>query len=131
MFIDQNEAMVAKQAQVITDLREEMRRKEIGYKAELQGLLDTNAKLGASIKENQKAGRFYLQLQRAILDNPILQSEWERFCSFLKLADFDEYKKKSEEPGPAEAADETETPEFLSLPNKWVNYKPPYLRNIR
>lgn len=33
------------------------------------------------------AGQFYMMLQGVITENPILQSEWNRFLSFVKLAD--------------------------------------------
>jgi hypothetical protein len=65
----------AAQARQITNLRIENDR----LKKENAILADRNA------KDHQPA-IFYRQLQAAILENPILQSEWDRFCSFLKLA---------------------------------------------
>lgn len=43
-------------------------------------------------------GTFYRTMQQAILNDPMLQGEWIRFCSFLRLAapdletDFDSIK---------------------------------------
>ena len=41
------------------------------------------------VNELTKAANYYMRMQRAILANPILQGEWTRFCSFLKMAEVD------------------------------------------
>ena len=46
----------------------------------------TILELQARIAETESAGAMYLSLQKLIMENPILQSEWTRFCTFLKLS---------------------------------------------
>lgn len=76
MYADQNERMIETQARLITKLREDY--------AALQRVL---AQTEAQNRKNRQAAEFYFELQKHILENPILQSEWTRFCSFLKMAD--------------------------------------------
>lgn len=104
--------MIEKQAEQISRLNNDLRRANDAYNtlaAQIEAVKE-------NIRVNQRAGGFYRQLVRAIQDNPILQSEWRRFCSFLKLAEFDQYRA---EVGPAEAADEFP---FLDLSDEYVSY---------
>jgi hypothetical protein len=68
MMIDAQAALITKLNGQIRSLQQELN-KEIGETRALQ-----------------TAGVFYLQMQRDILANPILQGEWTRFCSFLRMS---------------------------------------------
>lgn len=67
-------ATVERQARLITDNNETIR--------------DLKKKVDELIIQNQRvnsAGCFYIAMQRAIVASPFLQSEWDRFLSFLKM----------------------------------------------
>jgi len=74
-MMNQNERMIETQARIISELR----RDYSGIQRELQSAKN-------EINRLRDAGEFYLEMQEAIKDNPILQSEWVRFCSFLKMS---------------------------------------------
>ncbi len=76
MYVSQDRRMIDQQAQIISTLRDDYAKLQSRYN-----------KLELEIERNKQAAEFYLQLQAAILNNPILQSEWQRFCTFLKMAD--------------------------------------------
>jgi hypothetical protein len=88
--VDQDKFTIDRQARLITTLREDY--------VVLQKVL---AQAEAQNRKNRQAAEFYFELQKQILDNPILQSEWTRFCSFLKMATTDAPVQ-----APAEASDE-------------------------
>jgi len=76
---DQQAAMIEAQAHQITKLRKDLRESEDRYQNDI-----------GDHRRNMKAASFYYQLQAAIVANPMLQSEWERFCSMLKMASVDD-----------------------------------------
>jgi hypothetical protein len=55
-------------------------------RTELKSCQDQYKEARAEIKRTAAAAKFYDKMQEAILENPILQGEWDRFCSFLKLS---------------------------------------------
>lgn len=67
-------AMVERQARLISEQQDTIR--------------DLKKKRNELIAQNQRvnaAGCFYIAMQRAIVDSPFLQSEWDRFLAFLKM----------------------------------------------
>ena len=46
-------------------------------------------KLEHRLYKYELAGKFYLEMQKLILDNLTLKAEWDRFCIVLKLANPD------------------------------------------
>jgi hypothetical protein len=77
-MISSDQRMIERQAQIISDLRREI--------TSLHNQLETEKAVNA---KNSRAAVFYFSLQTQILENPILQSEWDRFCSFLKMTQED------------------------------------------
>lgn len=75
-MISSDQRMIETQARHISRLRSEYEELRASY-TELQ----------AKTERDAPAASFYFQLQQAIVENPIIQSEWERFCAFLKMAD--------------------------------------------
>lgn len=124
MHRDAEEAMIEAQAKRISMLQDELKRNQDNFRREITRLGNDHAQIVARMRKNQQAGEFYLQLQQAILDNPVLQSEWERFCSFLKLADYDDYEcKKPDVEQRAEASEIS----FMGLQDKHIhieNFRP-------
>lgn len=70
--------MIKRQGEIISELNEEIRR-----------LRDQRDKAWDELDQIRPAAFFYLGMQKAIIDNPILQGEWTRFCSFLRMANPD------------------------------------------
>ena len=75
-MISSDQRMIETQARHISRLRAEYDE----LRAEYNTLQD-------KVERDALAASFYFQLQQAIIENPIIQSEWERFCSFLKMVD--------------------------------------------
>lgn len=75
-MISSDQRMIDTQARHISRLR-----------AEYDELRAEHIALQDKTERDAPAASFYFQLQQAIIENPIIQSEWERFCSFLKMAD--------------------------------------------
>ena len=117
MQADADQAMIEAQAKRISMLQDDLKRAQSDFRKEITRLGAQHSELEARIRKNQQAGEFYLQLQQAILDNPVLQSEWERFCSFLKLADYDDYDCKK--PDLAQRVEASEI-SFMGLQDKHV-----------
>lgn len=67
-------ATVERQARLITEQHETIRT----LKKKVDDLIDQNQRVNS-------AGCFYIAMQRAIVDSPFLQSEWDRFLAFLKM----------------------------------------------
>ena len=124
MFINSDQAMIEAQAKTITKLQNDLKSARDEYKREIARLAAEQENIRSQINKNQQAGKFYLQLQQAILDNPVLLSEWERFCSFLKLSDFNDYDcKKPDSEQKLEASEIS----FMGLEHKNVytgNFQP-------
>jgi len=66
--------MIETQARKISELNERVRSKD----AEICNLKD-------KMYREHLAGKFYLEMQKAILDNPSLKSEWDHFCIVLMM----------------------------------------------
>ena len=66
--------MIARQARLISDHNDTIR----SLRQEVDELKKQNNRVNT-------AGCFYIAMQRAIVDSPFLQSEWDRFLSFLKM----------------------------------------------
>ena len=66
--------MVERQARLITEQHDTIR----SLKKKVDVLIDQNQRVNS-------AGCFYIAMQRAIVDSPFLQSEWDRFLAFLKM----------------------------------------------
>lgn len=75
----QADRMVQKQAELITKLNKVVR----DLKAQVEDEVPLYIEYG-------HAGVYWLAIQHEIEANPILQSEWDRFCSFLKLTSSEE-----------------------------------------
>jgi hypothetical protein len=75
LYENQDQRMIDYQAQLITTLRTELKSYQAQYKEKC-----------AEVERMAPSANFYAQMQEAILQNPILQGEWDRFCSFLKMA---------------------------------------------
>lgn len=45
----------------------------------------------AKYHANREAAEFYIDLQKHVIENPLLQGEWNRFCSMLKLVGDEQY----------------------------------------
>jgi len=73
--MDQSKRIILAQEKHISKLHENVKSLE-KEKQQLQIELDRHS----------KAAKFYLNMQAEIIKNPLLQSEWERFLSFLKLS---------------------------------------------
>lgn len=82
MVLDENEAQVFAQAKLISKLNREMTQMKLDHAK----LLKKNQELVNKINELQVPADYYLNLQRAILSSTLLQSEWTRFLTFLKMA---------------------------------------------
>ena len=82
-----NQRVYDRQAALIKELRDNY--------AELDEMYTT---LFNEHKRTHVAGEYYLRIQKALEDNPLLQGEWVRFCSFLRLsltdAEYDEFTKE-------------------------------------
>ena len=72
MYMNTDQLMIEKQAQIITQLRTDIK------------TLRTKV---ATLEQYNRAAEFYLEMQRAILASPSLQSEWTRFLAIAKLND--------------------------------------------
>jgi hypothetical protein len=81
---DQSDMMIEKQAELISKLRAD--------NAQLQQKLDQQYR---DIERLRMPARFYNDLQKQILENPTLQSEWERFLTFLKMSGEEDYLKET------------------------------------
>lgn len=75
MSHEQDKRMIRKQAEHISRLNEETR----AQRAKITNLEDR-------LRTYEQAGKFYLRLQDEILGNPLVQTEWDRFLAFLRLA---------------------------------------------
>lgn len=67
-------AMVERQARLITEQQDTIR----ALKKKTDELISQNQRVNS-------AGCFYIAMQRAIVESPFLQSEWDRFLAFLKM----------------------------------------------
>ncbi len=67
-------ATVERQARLITENNEAIRK----LKKQVDDLIKQNQRVNS-------AGCFYIAMQRAIIESPFLQSEWDRFLAFLKM----------------------------------------------
>ena len=67
-------ATVERQARLITEQQETIR----ALKKKTDELILQNQRVNS-------AGCFYIAMQRAIIESPFLQSEWDRFLAFLKM----------------------------------------------
>lgn len=77
---DQNLMMIDRQAEIITDLRNQLKQ-QVTRVAQLENEVSALA----------PAAKFYTDLQEQVQKNPLLLSEWRRFCSFLKIGADEEY----------------------------------------
>lgn len=75
LFLSPENMMIERQAQRITELNKII--------SDLERRVN---RLQSEIENRHKAGGFYLELQKAILDNPTLQAEWSRFLVILRLS---------------------------------------------
>lgn len=75
VVMDSNARMIKTQAEHITRLNKEVKR-----------LKQENELLEIQLKRKREAADFYLSMQNAIISNPFLQNEWEKFLQYLKLA---------------------------------------------
>lgn len=85
---DQQQMMIDRQAELISDLRKQLQSRDkriVELELELSRM-DTPAK-------------FYLDMQKQIKENPTLLSEWQRFCTFLKIGADQKYLEKYVEMG--------------------------------
>lgn len=73
-MIDRENFMIERQARLISESNETIR----VLKKEKDELIKQNQRVNS-------AGCFYIAMQRAIVDSPFLQSEWDRFLAFLKM----------------------------------------------
>jgi hypothetical protein len=76
--------MIEKQAELISKFRSE--------NTHLHNQVD---QLNARLQIKTRTEMFYLDLMKQVVENPILQSEWDRFLSFLKLAADEKYLRSS------------------------------------
>ena len=51
----------------------------------ITSLTEQNNELLRELERHRCAGGFYLELQKLIIENEMLQDEWERFMMFLVL----------------------------------------------
>lgn len=79
-MIDSNTRMIQKQAEVISNLRKEIK--------ELNTRLDSKQIL---IEQFKDAGCFYLSMQEQIRESEFLQDAWRDFIFALKMASNAEY----------------------------------------
>lgn len=66
--------MIERQARLITQHNETIRE----LKKQVDDLIKQNNRVNSP-------GCFYIAMQRAIVESPFLQSEWDRFLAFLKM----------------------------------------------
>ena len=78
--LDFNERIIQKQAKIISD-----------HKSVTDALEKRILQLESDLRNANRTAKIYDDLQKQILENPILQSEWTRFLAFLKMAGDDEY----------------------------------------
>lgn len=73
----------------------QIRQDDLMYEAQariISNLRDTISKLQKENRvmiEHHKSGMFYNEMQKAIMANESVQSEWDRFVSILKICDPD------------------------------------------
>lgn len=72
------EVMIEKQAEIIGKLN-----------TQVAGLKQEIASLNYDVIRTARPAKYYMQLQKALLENPDLQPEWDRFLILLKLKDCD------------------------------------------
>ncbi len=72
--MDREKFMIERQARLISDNNETIR----VLKKQVDDLIKQNNRVN-------NPGCFYIALQRAIIESPFLQSEWDRFLAFLKM----------------------------------------------
>lgn len=75
---DQRDMMIQRQAEVISDLRAQLQKRA----AEVDNLR-------REFQQKALAAHYYQMLQKSIMENETLQSEWRRFITIAKLS-FDE-----------------------------------------
>jgi len=66
--------MIAKQAEIISSQNEQLRK----FRSEQE-------KLAIKVFQMSAAAGFYEKIQKAVMENPTLQSEWENFLTVLRL----------------------------------------------
>lgn len=76
MYRSADQRMIEAQAAQITKLNDLIKRQG----KTIDGLTDR-------LKNYERGGKFWDELQKLIADNPTLASEWKRFCMFIKLSD--------------------------------------------
>lgn len=81
--MDREKFMIARQARLITESNDRIR----VLQRENNDLISQNQRVNT-------AGCFYIAMQRAIVDSPFLQSEWDRFLTFLKMNSSEEELNK-------------------------------------
>lgn len=72
--MDNDRRMVDAQAKLISTLNDSIR----DMRSEVKGL-------EARLQKYERAGKFYLEMQRSIIGSPVLQSEWDKFLVLLKM----------------------------------------------
>lgn len=73
-MINSDQRMIDTQARKISELNDRIRAKDV----EIYNLKD-------KMYREHLAGKFYLEMQKAIIDNPALKSEWDNFCIVLRM----------------------------------------------
>lgn len=73
-MISSDQRMIETQARKISELNNMVRSRD----DEIQRLKD-------KMYHQHLAGKFYLEMQKSILDNPSLKSEWDNFCIVLRM----------------------------------------------
>ena len=73
-------AMIERQAQIITDLRKQLAEANDHHQRRY-------ARMESTYRDLAVYGNFYKQMQKIIVENPTLVEEWGRFCLLMKLTD--------------------------------------------
>lgn len=81
---DQRDMMIEKQAQLIST-----------YRSNISKLEAERDRLKNEIDSLHRPAKFYLELQKQVGENPIVQAEWDRFLLVLKMAADDDYLREN------------------------------------
>ena len=89
-MLNSNQYMIDRQAKIISQLNRDLRdsydriRELEIFKDQIEAIKQEFGR-ELSVATILSSAKFYQQLQKTVAENPILQGEWKRFCSFLKM----------------------------------------------